>query len=305
MNDTHILLTGWNGFLGTYLRDHLNGSYVNLVTLGRSVNSDLLFDISKTIPTFLNDFDVVIHAAGKAHSFQKVKSEEQEFYNVNVIGTKNLLEALSRSSIPKCFVFISSVSVYGKDFGIGIDENTTLNALDPYGSSKIKAERLVLDWCKQHHVTCTILRLPLIVGSNPPGNLGAMIRGIQKGYYFNVAGGKARKSMVLAHDVAKFILKAAELGGIFNLTDGNHPNFNELSISIAEQLGKSKPFNLPFSIAWLVAKFGDYIGSKAPINSDKLQKITSNLTFDDSKAREAFGWKPTPVLEGLKITQSN
>lgn len=46
---------------------------------------------------------------------------------------------------------------------------------------------------KQHNVVCTILRLPLLVGTNPPGNLGAMIKGIARGYYFNIGGGKSKK----------------------------------------------------------------------------------------------------------------
>ena len=50
-------------------------------------------------------------------------------------------------------------------------------------------------------------------------------------------------------------------------------------------------------------KFGDIAGKYAPLNSDKLNKITSTLTFDDSKARAAFGWNPTPVLEGFKINE--
>jgi hypothetical protein len=41
------------------------------------------------------------------------------------------------------------------------------------------------------------LVLPLLVGENPRGNLGVMMRAIDKGYYFNIGGGKARKSMVL------------------------------------------------------------------------------------------------------------
>jgi len=54
-------------------------------------------------------------------------------------------------------------------------------------------------------------------------------------------------------------------------------------------------------LARIIANFGDLLGSKVPLNTNKLKKITSDLTFDDSKAREAFGWKPTSVLEGFKI----
>ena len=123
-----------------------------------------------------------------------------------------------------------------------------------------------------------------------------MINAIKKGYYLNIAGGKARKSMVLAEDVAKIILKASEIGGIYNLTDGYHPNFFELSNAIAKQIDKSNPFNLSFFIAKTIALFGDIVGDKFPLNSSKLKKINSDLTFDDAKARKVLGWKPNKVL---------
>ena len=294
-----ILLTGADGFLGSYIKK--KPSLHEFYSLSR-YSSDFSFDLSMFIPTFNKiSFDCVIHAAGKAHSLPKNKSEIQEFYQVNVLGTQNLLEGLTRSGLPKYFVFISSVSVYGIHVGRNIDETTPLVALDPYGISKIEAERIVLDWCKQHKIVCTILRLPLIVGSNPPGNLGSMIEGIQKGYFFNIGGGKAKKSMVLAEDVANFILKVAEFGGIYNLTDGYHPSFKELSNHISIQLGKGKPKNMPLWVARLLATFGDFLGNKAPLNTNKLNKITSDLTFDDNKARDKFGWNPKQVLEGFRI----
>ncbi len=294
----NILLTGSNGFFGKIILSHLSNSNI-LWGLSRN-GSDYSCYLEKQVPKFKLQFDLVIHAAGKAHSFSNKKKDSNDFYLVNVVGTQNLLEGLGKSGIPKYFVFISSVSVYGKDFGSGIDENAPLLAKDPYGLSKIQAEKVILDWCKKHNVICTILRLPLLVGQNPPGNLGAMINGIQKGYYFNIAGGNAKKSMVLAEDVAKSILKVAEIGGIFNLTDGYHPSFLELSNHISYQLSKGKPVNLPLWFVNMIVKLGDLLGNNSPINSNKLKKIISNLTFDDSRAREVFGWNPTPVLKGFK-----
>jgi len=295
----NCLLTGINGFFGKILFKHICLSN-NVFGLSRS-RSDFNFLLEKEIPDFNLQFDLVIHAAGKAHSIPKTNLEKVEFYQVNVVGTQNLLEGLTKSGIPNFFVYISSVSVYGKDFGSEIDENTPLGAVDPYGLSKIEAERIVSLWCKEHDVVCTILRLPLLVGPSPIGNLGTMIEGIQKGFYFNIAGGKAKKSMVLAEDVAKSILKIAQIGGIYNLTDGYHPSFAELSDYLSIQLGKDKPMNLPFWLARVLAKFGDLIGSKVPLNTIKLKKITSELIFDDTKARRVFGWNPTPVLVGFLV----
>jgi nucleoside-diphosphate-sugar epimerase len=157
-----------------------------------------------------------------------------------------------------------------------------------------------MEWCKKHNVVCTILRLPLLVGENPPGNLGAMIKAIDKGYYFNIGGGKAKKSMVLAEDVAAFVPKVAIIGGIYNLTDGVHPDFYELSVAISKNKNKKAPYNLPLFIAKTIGFVGDVLGDKAPINSLKLKKITSDLTFDDTKAREIAGWNPHRVLQYLE-----
>lgn len=286
-----ILLTGSSGFLGNLIA-YYNSENI-ILTLNRS-KGNFICDLGISVPNFNSNFDIVIHNAGKAHSIPKTEEEKLSFFQVNVLGTKNLLKGLE-TKIPKQFVYISSVSVYGLEYGENIDEVTLIKAKDPYGLSKIQAEQLVLDWCDQHNVICTILRLPLLVGKNPPGNLGAMIRAIQKGYYFNIGGGKAKKSMVLAEDVACFIPVIAPIGGIYNLTDGVHPTFKELSTAIA----KKKMFNLPLPLVRIMAKIGDLLGNKAPLNSMKIKKITSDLIFDDSKAREK-GWNPQSVLEYLK-----
>ncbi len=295
-----ILITGSTGFLGSKIQNELKGHDIKSLSRSRSTYN---FDLASHVPIFERRFDLVIHAAGKAHSMPKNDIEKQEIFNINVEGTKNLLEGLSKSSEPKYFVFISSVSVYGDEFGYEINESKSLGASDTYGLSKIEAEQMVLAWCDKNNVICTVLRLPLLVGINPPGNLKSMINAIKKRFYFNVSGGSARKSMVLASDISKFILAAAEVGGIYNLTDGYHPNFNELSHLISKQLGRRFVPNIPLFVAKFLAFIGDKLGPEFPINSNKLNKITSSLTFDDSKARKAFGWNPTPVLKGFKINE--
>lgn len=298
-----VLITGANGFLGKIIVKQLCQN-CEIRTLSRTTGN-YNATLEEKVPLFNEKFDLVIHAAGKAHLISQKSGELDTFFKVNVQGTMNLLKGLENYKLPKSFLFVSTVAVYGVLAGNLINEQSELSATDPYGQSKLQAERLVLQWCTENNITCSILRLPLVVGLNPPGNLGAMIKGIRKGYYFNIAGGSAKKSMVLASDVAKYLLKVSEIGGIFNLTDGYHPSFFELSENLSRQLGKSKSKNLPFWLAKCIARTGDIFGDKAPLNSVKLHKITSGLTFDDTKAREAFGWHPTPVLEGFDISETN
>ncbi|WP_316737866.1 NAD-dependent epimerase/dehydratase family protein [Pedobacter aquatilis] len=294
-----VLLTGATGFLGNYIYSH-QIKQNKVITISRS-GSNINVDLAERIPN-IPAVDLVIHCAGKAHSVPKTLANEKVFFDVNLKGTANLLSGIENNEeLPQAFVFISSVAVYGCDTGKMINEDHPLNATDPYGKSKIQAEELIKNWCVKNKVTCVILRLPLLVGDNPPGNLGAMIKGIERGYYINIGGGKAKKSMVFAEDVAKIIELVAKVGGVYNLTDGYHPSFAELSNAISIKLNKKKPFNIPIWIAKILSVFGNALGSKAPINTAKLNKIVSDLTFDDSKARQNLNWKPSAILNNFNI----
>ncbi|MFZ4582813.1 MAG: NAD-dependent epimerase/dehydratase family protein, partial [Paludibacter sp.] len=251
--------------------------------------------------TELPNVDVVLHLAGKAHSVPKTAQEEQVFYDVNLGLTKKLCESLEVSGLPKSFVFISTVAVYGLESGENISEDTAMNGNTPYALSKIHAEQFLTDWCKRNNVILTILRPSLIAGPNPPGNLGAMINGIKSGKYLNIGGGNARKSVLMVQDIARLILLVADNGGVYNICDSNHPSFSELETLICKQLNKKGVLSVPYIVAKGLALVGDMLGRKSPINSDKLDKITKSLTFSNAKALKTLGWKPLDVIENFKI----
>lgn len=295
-----LLFTGASGFLGSNIIQLLNGAY-NIISVGLSPQDTYLVDIATDIPTFIDAFDVVFHAAGKAHSVPKTEAEKRLFFDVNLQGTKNLCTALERSGIPKAFIFISTVAVYGCDSGENITEEHPLNGTTPYALSKIKAEKYLQGWCAMHNVKLSILRPSLIAGPNPPGNLGAMIRGIRNGKYLSIAGGKARKSVLMVQDIANFLPMLIEKGGIYNVCDSYQPSFRELEMVICKQLNKKRPISIPYWLAKSMAVIGDCLGEKAPINSLKLRKITSSLTFSNEKAVRELKWKPMNVLETFLI----
>jgi nucleoside-diphosphate-sugar epimerase len=290
----NVLLTGSTGFLGKIFTKNLSTN-LNLSKLSRT-NSDFNISLEKNIPIFFKKYDYVIHTAGLAHLTSTNAEQLSQMELINVKGTENLLTGLSQSFLPDKFVFISSVSVYGITEGNMIDESHPLLAKDPYGLSKIKAEKLITEWCLLNNVSLTILRLPLIVGENPPGNLANLIKVIQKGYFVNIRNNKSKKSMVLGTDIVKFIFKAADVGGIYNLTDGEHPNFLSLTKVISNKYNRKYILSLPFFFFKILAKFGDLF-KFFPFNSNTLTKVTSTLTFNDNKARIAFGWNPHSTLD--------
>lgn len=296
-----VLVTGASGFLGKYILSVFKTEDNLVDTIGRSSNSTIVADISKALPILKENYDLVIHVAGKAHIIPKTEAEKQEFYDVNLNGTKNLIKALK--STPEYFVFISTVSVYGLDFGYNVIESTPLNAIEPYGKSKVMAEQIIKVWGEKENITITVLRLPLLFGINPPGNLKTMINAIKKGFYFNIGKGDTRKSMVFASDVAKFIPVIMKKGGVFNLTDGYHPSFKELSDRITEFYKLKKSISIPRIIVLFMAYTGEIIQNvtkkKMPINRRQFAKITKPLTFNDEKAR-SLGWKPKRIINNPK-----
>ena len=295
-----LLFTGSSGFLGKNIKPILLEKY-DISTVGRSEECDYIVDLSKEEPCFKESFDFVFHAAGKAHVVPKNKKEEDEFFLVNLKGTKNLCKSLEKTGIPKNFIYISTVAVYGCESGSDIEESYPLNGKAPYALSKIQTEKFLQSWCEKNNVCLSILRPSLIAGPNAPGNLGSMVNGIKKGKYLSIAGGKARKSVLMVQDIARLIPLLEDKGGVYNVCDNTQPSFRELEEVICKQLDKKLPYSIPLYLAKFLAIIGDLIGSRAPINSNRLSKIIKPLTFSNKKACNELGWSPLNVLKNYRI----
>lgn len=296
-----ILYTGASGFLGGNIYPILSQKY-EIDTLGLLLKDTYKVDFSKEIPILNKQYDIILHAAGKAHTVPKNTLESEEFFQINFEGTKNLVHGLEQfGKLPQSIIFISTVAVYGVESGTNINEDHARLGSSPYALSKIYAEDYLKDWCFKNNVTLGILRPSLIAGKNPHGNLGAMINGIKTGKYLRIGNGAARKSVLMAEDIAQIIPKLAEVGGIYNVCDNHHPSFAELEELIAKQLNKKPPKSIPFLAAKSMALVGDIFGNKFPINSGKLDKITQTLTFSNEKAKRELGWEPLDVLQNFKI----
>lgn len=287
------LITGSTGFLGSIISKEIKSLGNRVVDLSRS-NSDINVDLSLNVPNITTYFDVVVHAAGLAHE----SGSNSAFDKVNFVGTKNLLKGLEENK-PSLIVFLSSVSVYGLEKGYLITEERKCVPRSDYGISKLKAEQYLVEWGSKFDVPVLSLRLPLVYGDGAPGNLGGMISMIRSKRYIRVKGNTARKSVVHAVDVARFIANAPLVSGVYNLTDGYHPSFNEIEEYVVKRFNGQIRLSLPLSLLRFVSLIGD--GFRAvripfPLNSERLEKLTSTLTFDDSKARRELLWKGRPII---------
>lgn len=295
-----LLFTGGTGFLGTHVKPILDKTY-EVTTIGITDRDMIKANLVSGVPDLPEHYDVVLHAAGKAHIYPKTEAEIKAFYDVNYEGTVNLCKALEKVGLPKSFIFISTLDVYGLAVGEGIDETYPKNPTTHYAISKLQAEEFLIKWAEEKGVVLGILRPSLMVGPNPPGNLKAMINGIKKEYYVNIAGGYTRKSLIMIYDIAHLVPKIENVGGIYNVCDNSHPSYRELSDSIRKQLGKKhKPFSIPYWMAWCLAKIGDLTGV-LPIDSHRLEQLTKSNTYSNEKAKKTLNWEPMDVLENFKI----
>lgn len=295
-----LLFTGASGFLGSNVLPLLKENY-DVDTLAFDENATYNVNLITDKINLNKQYDVVLHAAGKAHVVPRTPEEEKLFYDINLEGTKKVCSALEEAGVPKSFIFISTVAVYGCDIGEMITEKHPLDGTSPYAKSKLLAEQFLQEWCKKNNVVLTILRPSLIAGKNPPGNLGAMIKGISTGKYLSIAGGVSRKSVLMACDIAKVVPLCEEKGGTYNICDDSYPSFHELEVLISKQLGKKLPLNIPYWVANCLAHIGNLMGKKAPINSVRLEKIVKSLTFSNEKIKKELGFIPTDVLSNFVI----
>ena len=295
-----MLFTGSSGFLGRNILPLLKSKYY-LDTLGISNKETYNINITKEIPKLDKRYKYVLHALGKAHIIPKNKEEIKEYFDVNVKGTKNICNALEKFGPPQTFIFISSVSVYGCEEGSLITEDHPLKGKSPYAESKILAEEYLIKWCKLNSVKLIILRPSLIAGKKPPGNLGAMVNAIRRGYFFTIGGGNTKKSIAMAEDIARLIPLCENKEGIYNLCDNYHPSVKELSNIIAKQLGKKEPPDIPYWLAKSTAKIGDLLGEKSIFNTKRLEKLITSLTFSNEKLKKEFNFQPLDVLSNFNI----
>lgn len=295
-----LLYTGGTGFLGFNTKPILDQQY-EVTTVGITDRDEIKANFAKEVPVLPCRYDIVLHAAGKAHVNPKTPEEIQSFYDINYQGTVNLCKALEKVGVPKSFIFISTCGVYGIDNGNYVTEDYPLAGEEPYQKSKIMAEEFLTKWCEEHGVILGILRPSLMAGKNAPGNLGAMVNGIKTGKYLSINHGKARKSLLMAEDIAHLVPLVAEKGGAYNVCDDDQPSFGQLEELIAKQLGKRKPISIPYWLAKCIALFGDVVGSWFPLNSKRLEKIVQSDTISNEKAKRELGWKPMSVLENFKI----
>jgi len=281
----NILVTGGAGFIGKHLVKFLIENKNNVSILDNFSNSDKKW-ISKfkkyQIKIFEGDIrndedilkatkdqDLVIHLAAKISVEESIKNPSETF-EINVKGTEKVLEICKKNNVKKIIV-ASSAAVYGEgNEKYKITEQTKLNAISPYGESKIEMEKEIIKFCSNNQINYVILRFFNIYGLNQSmeyaGVITKFLEKIKKSENLIIFGdGRQTRDFVAIEDIINSIHNAIEYteNGIFNIASGEKITIKELAKLMILLSNKT------LGIEYVKSKKGDIKYSEADIQLAK------------------------------------
>lgn len=189
-----ILVTGGAGYIGSHIcaallraghdaliLDNLSAASSEVVNrIGRAAGSEPEFirgdilDPATLDAVFARPADLVIHLAGAKDVGESVR-DPLKYDEINVSGTINLLRAMERHGCHK-LIFSSSAAVYGQESAPPYKESDSPRPMNPYGWTKLMAERVMADLCRAHSCWQTVVfRYANPVGADASGVLGETV----------------------------------------------------------------------------------------------------------------------------------
>lgn len=308
-----ILFIGASGFVGTRLIDICKNEFditnldkqqspffPDLTTIGDIRNSD-------SIKNMYGKETVVLLAAEHRDDVSPVSL----YYEVNVQGTRNVLEAMDKANV-KNIIFTSSVAIYGLNKQ-NPDEQHPADPFNHYGKSKWQAEEILREWYNKdpNNRSLTIIRPTVIFGERNRGNVYNLLNQIASNHFLMVGKGTNYKSMAYVGNVAAFIkyqLENLKPGyRVYNYIDKPDMDMNDLVSVVEKSLNKKIPnIHFPYWLGMLGGYgfdiLGKITGKKLAISSVRIKKFCATTRFDATKAHNCGFKAPYTLEEGLQRT---
>lgn len=300
-----VLVMGGAGYIGSHAVKHLAAKGYSCVVADNlvyghreAVDENAAFeradlsDKAALAALFAKyDFDAVLHFAAFAYVGESV-TDPQKYYQNNVAGTLNLLEAMKNHGVNK-IVFSSTCATYGEPRYTPIDEKHPQNPINPYGRTKLMIEQAFADYAKAYGLKYIALR------------------------YFNAAGAAADGSIGESHDpethLIPLVLKAikGERAGIkifgddYPTPDGtclrDYIHVEDLAEAHRLALEKLDAFSgyinlgtgVKTSVKDIIAAAEKVTGKICPVEiAPRRAGDPAELYAANGKAEEILGWRP-------------
>ena len=287
MNKSNLLITGSSGFVGRNLSPYL--AKRGGIVLPLSLRGDW----EKKFP---QQYDAIIHLAGKAHDTTNTEKAD-EYFQVNTELTKKLFDLFLQSSA-RDFIYFSSVKAVADKVDGVLKEEVIPDPKTPYGQSKLKAEKYLLSKSLSTGKRLFILRPCMIHGPENKGNLNLLYKIVAKGIPWPLAAFENNRSFLSIDNLGYIITAILENetvpSGIYQVADDEALSTNELVTLIAETIGKKpKLWHIPQHLIRVLATVGDVF--HFPLNSERLKKLTESYVISNQKVKNGLGIQTLPV----------
>ncbi|GAA0730867.1 NAD-dependent epimerase/dehydratase family protein [Dactylosporangium roseum] len=296
------LVTGGAGFIGSHVAEHLlrmghrvlvlddlSGGDAANVPAGAAFVAGSVCDVALVDSLFADwRFDYVYHLAayaaeGLSHFIKRYN------YNNNVLGSLNLINAAVNAETVRCFVFTSSIAVYG-NAASPLTEDVSPTPIDPYGIAKYTVEQELA-------VTHEMFGLPYVIFR--PHNVYGERQNIGDRYR-NVVGIFMNQTL---RDEPCTVFGDGEQTRAFSYID-------DVAMPIADVVNQSQAYNqifniggdIPYSLNQLAAAVSEVMGVPLRVEHMPARVEVTHAYADHRKVRSVLGIDSSPVglEEGLR-----
>lgn len=312
-----VYLVGGSGFIGSVLSKELVHGNVRFKNLDKQMSADHA-DI--TVITDIRNKDQIISNMERVNEDDWVvllAAEHRDdvaptslYYDVNVAGTRNVLEVMTQKGI-KNVIFTSSVAVYGLNKQ-DPSEDHPADPFNHYGKSKWEAEEVLREWYNQapESRTLVIIRPTVVFGPGNRGNVYNLLKQIASGKFMMIGKGENKKSMAYVDNITgliRYCMGNVSGYNVFNYADKPDLSMNELVKVAEESLKRKLPgFKIPYFIGYMAGLSFDVLAAvtrkKFPISAVRVKKFCATTQFSNAAILKK-GYKPVVSLkEGLART---
>ena len=238
LTDKRVLVTGGAGFIGSHLVERLGAEGAKVTAM-----DDLSFGLRQSIPSRaktviadVRDYEAVLaavrhqelvfHLAASATTKESSMGWADPVYdfNVNTLGTLNILRAVAEVKSGATVVFASSAAVYGQIHRMPIDEDHPTNPVSPYGVSKLAGEKYCLAYTHESAVPTVVIRIFNCYGPRQPRYVmhDLIMKLMDNPSVLKIIGdGRQTRDFCYIDDVVEGFLFATDYPGeVFNIATG-------------------------------------------------------------------------------------
>lgn len=315
-----ILVTGGTGFTGKALVSKLLDLEHDVVALdskeglrtgdlrdrGATVVLGSVTD-PQVVRRCMDGVEVVHHLAA---AFRETNVGDRHYWDVNVGGTRNVLEAALDQGVRK-FVYCSTCGVHGNVDPVPGDEDSPIKPADCYQRTKYEAEPVVRGFARNGMET-TILRPAAIYGPGDPERFYMIYKRVAGGTFPIFGSGRTYYHPLYIDNLVEAFLLAMEPGrghgGAYLIADDQYVEIETLVKKVAEAMGVSvRTPHYPILPLIAAGHVCDVLcrplGIKPPIFPRRVDWFRQNRAFRIDKARRDLGYRPRVGLEeGLRRT---